>query len=104
VWLGPGIPLPAGGYTVTLSLRVLPLPGFPVPNASAPVLWVGAVGFAQPTFFGTTYPFGALDSRSFETVSFSVVLPAPTLEFAIQGVLLDSFAQVTLNYLEVAPQ
>jgi hypothetical protein len=103
VWFGPGISLPSGDYVVTLSLRVLPLPGFPPPNASTPVLWVAAVASAQPTFYGWAYTMGDLESPSFRNVSFTVALPAPTVGFAVQGELDSASVQVTLNYLEIGP-
>ena len=104
VWYGPDITLAAGNYTISLSLRVAPLEGFPVPNGSAAVVWVGAFAFAQPSFYGETFSFGSLNGTSFSIVDFRVSLPSPTIDFDIQGQLLDSSVQVTLNYLEVAPE
>ncbi len=101
VWLGPSLSLPAGHYTVSVSVRVASLAGFPTPNASAPAVWIGAYAWAQATFFGWTYPYAALASSGFATVAFNVTLPSPTIEFDVQGELLDSGVQVTLNDVTV---
>jgi uncharacterized membrane protein len=104
VWYGPDVTLAPGNYTVGLSLRVAPLPGFPVPNGTAPVVWVGAFAFAQPSYYGWTFPYATLASTGFSSVTFNVSLASPTIEFEVQGQLLDSAVQVTLNYLSIAPE
>ncbi len=104
VWYGPGLGLPAGNYTITVSVRVEGIPGFPAPNATAPAVWIGALAWAEPTFYGWSAPFGALDGPDFSTVEFDVYLPSPTIEFDLQGVVLDSSVEVILNYIAVEPQ
>jgi len=103
VWYGPSLTLAPGNYSITVSLRAVSLEGFPVPNASTPVLWVGALAFAQPTFFGWSYDFPQLNDTTFAEVAFDVDLKSPTIEFDLQGVLLESSVQLILNYVEVAP-
>ncbi len=100
-WYGPGLALPAGNYTITVSVRAQGIPGFPAPNATAPAVWIGAVAWAEPTFYGWSAPFGALDGAGFSTVEFDVSVPSPTIEFDLQGVVLDSSVEVTLNYIAV---
>jgi uncharacterized membrane protein len=103
VWYGPGLALPAGNYTVAVSLRAVPATGSTAPAASTPVLWLGALAFAQPTYFGWSIPFGDIAGGNFTTITFSCDVPAPTIELDVQGQLLDGGVQVTLNYVEVAP-
>ena len=103
VWQGPDSSLPSGNYSVTLSLKVAGSPGFPTPNSSVPVLWVGASAFGRPSLYGWAIPFGAFSTADWGTLRFDVSLPGPTIEFNVQGVLLDSSAQVTLNYLAISP-
>jgi uncharacterized membrane protein len=103
VWDGPNAALEAGNYTVTVSVRVTPLAGFPIPNASTEVLWIGALAFAQSEYDGWSYSYSALNSSSFRTVSFPVTVPGPTIEFELQGELLESWVQVTLNYFSITP-
>lgn len=103
VWYGPGVALGRGNYTVTVSLRLSSVPGFPAPGASVPSIWIGALAFAQPTFYGWTFDYGALNRTAFSTISIPVDVPAPTIEFVVEGVLLESGAQVTLNYLAIGP-
>lgn len=104
VWYGPDVTLPAGNYSLTLSLRLAALAGFPAPNPSTPALWIGAFAFGQPTFYGWSFSFDSLNTSSFTNVTFRVALPAPTIEFDVQGQLLQSSVQVTLNYLEIAAE
>ena len=102
VWYGPGTSLDSGNYTVTLSLRVSTLSGFPVPSATTPVLWIGAIAFGLPSLAGAEWTYGSLNSSGWTSVEFRISVPAPAMQFDVQGVLLDSSVQVTLNYIEVA--
>jgi uncharacterized membrane protein len=102
VWYGPGLALAAGNYTVTVSVRVSPLEGFPAPNGSSPVLWIGAFAFAEPSLYGGSYSYEALDGAGFKSITFRVGVTSPTIEFDVQGQLLASDVQVILNYVAVA--
>lgn len=104
VWYGPDLTLAPGNYSVVVSLRVAPLSGFPVPNGSTPVVWVGASAFAQPSLYGWSYSYGSLDSTNFTVVTIHLSLASPTIELEVQGQLLDSAVQVTLNYIAIAPE
>jgi uncharacterized membrane protein len=104
VWSGPDLTLAPGNYTVEVSVRVSPLTGFPTPNGSAPVAWIGAFAFGQPSYFGSSYPYDELDSTGFTNLEFRLPLTSPTIEFEVQGELLTSDVQVTLNYLSISPE
>lgn len=104
VWNGPQSSLAPGKYSIMVSLRVTPIPGFPPPNATSGVVWVGATAFAVPSLYGWTWPYSGLNVTGWTTVEFNVTVDEPVIDFAVPGVLLDSSIGVTLNYLSVAPQ
>jgi len=101
VWYGPSVGLEAGNYSVVLSLRVSSLSGFPIPDADVPVVWIGATAFGLPSLSGDEWSYDALAAPGWTSIEFNVSLAEPAMGFDVQGVLLDSSVQVTLNYLEI---
>ena len=104
IWSGPGLTLAPGNYSVEVSLRAAATLDYPAPNASEPVIWIGASAFGTSPFYGWSWPWGALDTTSWASVQFNLSVRAPTIEFAVEGVLLDGSVQTTLNYLRIVPQ
>jgi len=103
VWSGPGTTLAPGTYEVNVSLRLAPLESFPPPDPSGPLLWMGATAFALPTFFSQTFALSALNTTGWRTVSFNVTLSSPSVEFDVEGVLLGTYVQVTVNDVTISP-
>jgi uncharacterized membrane protein len=102
VWYGPGVSLAPGNYTVTVSVRASPIPGFPPPASAGSVLWIGASAFAQDSMFGSSYSYGSIDAAGFTPITFVVDVTSPTIEFDVQGQLLVSNVELVLNYVAVA--
>ena len=101
---GPRANLPGGNYSVTLLLSASAVPGASPPSGLEPVLSLGVTAFAQPRPFSENLTFGALSTPGWTTVTFHVVLPGPTLRFAVEAEVLGTNVQVFLDQLEVAPE
>jgi len=101
VWSGPDSNLPAGNYSVLLSLRVLPIPGAPTPFPGDAVVSVTADAFGLANLVRSNLTFANLDGSSWRTVDLSLNLSEPAIGFSVEGWLWSSSVQVTLNYLEI---
>jgi len=102
VWNGPAVNLASGSYLVELSLRATVLPGQSTPGPSTPVVSVSGSAFGLSGVLDSNLTFGSLSDPGWHIVSYNVTLPGPSMEFGVEGVLLDSGVQVTLNYLSIA--
>jgi uncharacterized membrane protein len=103
-FFGPWTALPGGNFTITLTVRSQAVTGAPEPWASESALWVGASGFAQPSYYSQSFDFGALSTTAWTSITFNITLPGPTIQFALQGVVLSTNVQLYLQTLQVTPR
>ena len=100
---GPWTGLPAGNFSVRLSVHASSVGLAPSPSPSEPVLWLGASAFAQAGYVSDTLTYGALSTPGWVTETFNITVPGPSTLFAVQGVALATNAQVFLEEVDVAP-
>ncbi|MCI4372849.1 MAG: DUF2079 domain-containing protein [Thermoplasmata archaeon] len=101
IFYGPWTSLPAGNFTVTLLVNASPIAGAPAPNGAEPTLWIGASAYAQAPYFGWSLTLLNFEPHGWTTVTIHLSLSAPTIEFAVQGVILGTNVQASLESFEI---
>lgn len=102
VWYGPYVSLPAGTYSISVSVRAYPSDRSPA-SPGTPALFLDAQGFATPYLFNETLSEGTLDVPGWATVTFSLTLPAMISDLEVRGYLLSPDLTAQLNYVEISP-
>ncbi len=100
---GPWTTLSPGAYVATLRLIALPVPGYPAVGGNDSVVWIGAAAFGQAQFFGVTLPASVLETPGGIVESQPFYVPAPTLQFEIQGVALSTSVEVVCASVAIEP-
>lgn len=103
LWFGPYSAIPAGNYTIAVTVRALSdVPHEALPP-DTPVLEVDSSGFATPTYLDSTVLDGVLPSSGFTTLSYNVTLPEAAMNFEVRGYALNVSAEVELAGVAVTP-
>ncbi len=100
-WYGPYVNLPAGTYSVTVSLHANVTKGV---NASSLVVWIDSSGlFTRIWYSNMNVSLGMLDAPGWHKVTFRFTLPSFTYNVEVRGYILDPSVALMLNYVEIAP-
>jgi uncharacterized membrane protein len=101
IWWGPRVSLAPGNYSVEVRLRADPAAGFAPPRANDTVVWIGASAYAIPPFYGFANRYSELSAPGWSTVEFRIDVPAPAIQFSVQGVALAPGARITLDSVQI---
>ncbi len=100
---GPSIALPAGTYTITVSVRANVLVGLPAPSPGSAVLGIATGAYYLGAPVSVAVGFAVLNTTEFTGIAFTQYIATPTIGFALVLSTFTGAVGVTVASIEIAP-